>query len=185
MTGPDLWKSILSRCPSGSVVAGGAVRDYLLGVEPKDIDVFCTQDAASAEINEIDDVSDDGRPSKVWGPHPEAEEYEGMETDVSCVVQRTIDGVKVDLVIIDHPKEGFVEHLIDSFDFGLAQAWFDGADIHERPAATTDRVNRTVTCLMDNRPARAWSRFDRFNARNGGDWTPTNFPERPTPDTIF
>lgn len=38
--GPALWLKILSRFPSGAIVAGGAVRDYLLGAEPKDIDVL-------------------------------------------------------------------------------------------------------------------------------------------------
>lgn len=179
---PDLWREILSRCPAGSIIAGGAIRDHFLGLEPKDIDVFCTEKAAGSDFNPVDDVSDDGLASRVWGPHPDAEEYEGMETEVSCVVQRKIAGVLVDLVIIDHDGEGFAEHLIDSFDFGIAQVWFDGNDIHQRPAALKDRTDRTVTCLLPTRPARAWARFDRFNERSGADWTPIGFPERPTTD---
>lgn len=38
--GPALWKEILSFFPEGSIIAGGCVRDYWLGKEPKDIDVF-------------------------------------------------------------------------------------------------------------------------------------------------
>lgn len=36
--GPELWQEIIEKLP-GAVIAGGAVRDYLLGVEPKDIDL--------------------------------------------------------------------------------------------------------------------------------------------------
>ena len=38
--GPELWNAILDQMPPGAVIAGGAVRDFILGVQPKDIDVF-------------------------------------------------------------------------------------------------------------------------------------------------
>jgi len=38
--GPDLWDAILLKLGPDAYIAGGAVRDYILGTEPKDIDVF-------------------------------------------------------------------------------------------------------------------------------------------------
>ena len=39
--GPELWKKYLSIFPTDTIVAGGAVRDWMLsGGPPKDIDIF-------------------------------------------------------------------------------------------------------------------------------------------------
>lgn len=40
MNGPRLWTNILNQIPGDSVIAGGCVRDWMLGVPEKDIDVF-------------------------------------------------------------------------------------------------------------------------------------------------
>ena len=40
LNGPKLWDEILTLMPEGSIIAGGAVRDYYMGAAPKDIDVF-------------------------------------------------------------------------------------------------------------------------------------------------
>ena len=49
--GPDLWRAILAKMPPGSIVAGGAVRDYLLGYEPKDIDVFMSRTSRRIQVD--------------------------------------------------------------------------------------------------------------------------------------
>lgn len=40
MNGPRLWTNILNQIPGDRVIAGGCVRDWMLGVPEKDIDVF-------------------------------------------------------------------------------------------------------------------------------------------------
>lgn len=40
INGPKFWNSLLDKCPAGSILMGGAVRDFIVGVEPKDFDIF-------------------------------------------------------------------------------------------------------------------------------------------------
>lgn len=40
--GPKLWSDLIKQAPPGSVLMGGAVVDYIVGVEPKDFDIFHT-----------------------------------------------------------------------------------------------------------------------------------------------
>jgi len=40
--GPKLWADLIKQAPKGSVLMGGAVVDYLMGVIPKDYDIFHT-----------------------------------------------------------------------------------------------------------------------------------------------
>lgn len=162
--GPELWAEILKCCPPGAFIAGGAVRDYLLGVEPKDIDVFASTDTLvpnapwQTEVFRRIDIPEDRRA-----------EYEAM-TEVDVVQRGRIAGWTVDLVYGWYEKEFSAPKVVETFDFGLARCWWDG-ELHDTPEAAADRNNRTVTLLIKDRPFRAQQRFDRFNARMGGDWT--------------
>lgn len=169
--GPELWDMILAQMPPGSVIAGGAVRDYLLGVEPKDIDVFMgdvalneapTQDFyfieafdARVGLMRIDDI------------YERQEEYAAL-TDIRCVSTGSLFEHRVDLVDLDNFQGGAA--LVEGFDFGLTRCWYDG-QLHDTDWARTDRENKTVTLLLNERRERALTRFARFNERMGGDWT--------------
>lgn len=152
--GPELWSKILEKLPTGAIIAGGAVRDYLLGIEPKDIDIFI-HDQDFPDIEGFNTLGDDRR-----------KEYDAM-TDISVVTHGVVAGYPADLVGIHNwnPAE-----FVNLFDFGLAQCWFDG-EIHETFEAINDRANHTVTLLLTDRLERAKTRFERFNERMGGGWT--------------
>lgn len=150
--GPQLWDEILADLPDGAVIAGGAVRDYLLGVDPKDIDVFI-------HANEF------VHPAGFEGLGDEkSAEYDAMN-EISIVVRGNIAGFQVDLVGVTFSPDEMVER----FDFGIARCWYDG-EIHDTPEAAADRANKTVTLLLDDRIERSRARFARFNERMGGDW---------------
>lgn len=153
--GPALWSAILAKMPQGSVIAGGAVRDYLLGIEPKDIDVFCPSSAlGSFDFTGFEPLGSD-----------RADEYAAMS--IIDVVQRTrLQGVQVDLVGVCLP-EWSPRALVDTFDFGITRCWFDG-DLHDTDEAVYDRTHRVVTLLLSGRPERAAERFTRFNAAHNG-----------------
>ena len=156
MNNPDLWRTILAKVPGG-IIAGGAVRDYLLGVEAKDIDVF-----VPLSWNSPTGFAE-------WFSHPDAEEYE-MTDHVGFVMQQKIEGVTVDLIGISlEPFTGVV--LINTFDFGICRSWFDGDQIHDTFEAMHDREKGRVTVMLDSRPERLLQRFLRFNARHGGEWS--------------
>ncbi len=151
--GPELWDAILAELPGGAIVAGGAVRDYLLGVEPKDIDVFIAANkfmnpAGFHELGEDKDA-----------------EY-GAMSEICVVTRGVVADRQVDLVGVDYPN---VSDMIERFDFGVARCWYDG-ELHDTPEAAADRANKTVTLFLDDRLERSRARFARFNERMGGDW---------------
>lgn len=167
--GPDLWRAILADMPEGAIIAGGAVRDYLLGVQPKDIDVFFCVSKFNTKLDWTG-----------YGPLGEDRRAEYDAMNAIQVVQRgMVGGFQVDAVGVSLPQpEGsdhFAPHfsgqaVIETFDFGLTRCWFDG-ELHDTPDARYDREHKTVTLLLTDRMARATDRFTRFNERMGGDWT--------------
>jgi hypothetical protein len=162
--GPELWTKVLAQMPAGSIIAGGAVRDYLLGVEPKDIDVFCSD--RNFTIPEgfalLEGAEQD-------------EEYEAM-SEIDVVARGVIEGYQVDLVFMT--LEPFnAQTLVESFDVTASQCWFDGS-CHAYAAATGDLAEGLVTVLRYERLPRTIERFDRFNARHDGCFQLIFDPER-------
>ncbi len=166
--GPALWDAILSRMPEGSVIAGGAVRDYLLGFEPKDIDVFTGFPVGGNPSDYLDFKPNDPRYGlfRIENEHERFEEYAAV-SNILCVSSGTLLGVKVDAILIENFKSG--AELIEGFDFGITRCWYDG-EIHDTPEAQRDRESLTVTLLSDEREMRSLARFERLNARWGGAW---------------
>lgn len=157
--GPDLWKAVLAQMPHGAIIAGGAVRDFFLGVEPKDIDVFCPSHVLGAfDFTGFQSIGGD-----------RADEYAAMST-IDIVQRKQIAGVQVDLVGVGLP-DWSPRALVETFDFGITRSWFDGADIHDTAEAGYDRAVKVVTRLIHDRPDRAEVRFARFNERMGGVFT--------------
>lgn len=166
--GPELWSAILARFPPEAVIAGGAVRDFLLGVEPKDIDVFLPVDKWPAC----------GFPGFASLGANRDDEYQAMP-DIAVVQRGEVEGHQVDIVGVVPPAQPFSPAaLVATFDFGIARCWFDGAEIHDTPEAKADREGRVVTCHLIERLARAHDRFERFNTRLGGGWR-FDAPPRP------
>jgi hypothetical protein len=172
--GPGLWAAILAKMPPGAIIAGGAVRDWFLGVEPKDIDIFMGTHAALPPT--ADTLDNDGWDTIAAAPDPRCgfsridvdfernAEYEAM-TGIALVSRGMCCGWPCDAVVIDGPCEPGA--LIAGFDFGITRCYFDG-ELHDTIWARCDREAVTVTLLLDDRPERAAIRFDRFNERHGG-----------------
>lgn len=179
--GPELWAMVLgpAREAFGSgVVAGGCVRDYLLGCPPKDIDVF----VAVRDREHL--VEGAKRLGKAFAVAPmtveEASEYEAgvWVSDVRGVLDgdfspypdaRPDEFEKIfttyRVQIIGHEGEELSgEKLVETFDFGITRCWWDG-ELHDTPEAKRDRDERTVTLLFaenEERAQRSATRFDRF-----------------------
>lgn len=177
--GPELWRLILAEMPRGAVIAGGAVRDYLLGFEPKDIDVFMAIPPVSSEPIpfELDADADwdaiaahDPRHGlmRIDNTHQRFEEYTAV-SNIVCVSSGKLLGWPVDAIDLDDFEGG--EKLIDQFDFAITRCWFGGGEvIHDTPEAKRDRDNRTITLLSDAREARSLARYERLKERWGDEW---------------
>lgn len=157
--GPALWQMILDKAPEGAIIAGGAIRDYFLGYQPKDIDIFLPSDAWQMPVGFHSITDSDER----------AEEYEAVP-NIDIVAKGEIAGYLVDYIGINPNDISRGRQLVQGFDFGISRCWFDGS-LHDTPEAYMDRVNFTVTLLLGDRYERSLARFDRFNVRMGGRYT--------------
>lgn len=155
--GPELWDQILAAIP-GAIIAGGAIRDWFLGVEPKDFDIF----VSASEFHEPEGFSGLGH----LGREGRLEEYEKLN-DIGIIMRGRIAGRQADLIgMRSDPLTG--AELVTDFDFGITRCWYDADGLHDTAEALQDRVNKTVTLLINTRRERALARFERFNQRNGG-----------------
>ncbi len=176
--GPLLWDAILASFPAGAVIAGGAVRDFLLGVEPKDIDVFYghtvvgpTEPLKPGDTVDLSNIScvPDARLGlkRIDDQHERLTEYTSV-TGINLVSSGSLYGYRVDAIEMENFAGGAA--LVEGFDFGITRCWYDG-QLHDTRESVTDRLNLTVTQLMPSRASRTEGRFNRFNERMGGRYT--------------
>lgn len=186
--GPDLWAAVLApvREAFGSgVIAGGAVRDFLLGVEPKDIDIFVNVPTVQMLGQRATALAAVGFDLELM----DHTEYQDAPDWVNAVTG-VLDGHWGDhaVQIIARPSFDFSgAQLVGNFDFSITKCWFDG-ETHDTPEAKADRDAGTVSLTRWNSDAHveiSRQRFARFNARNGGSYTlidgRTGQPHEPSP----
>lgn len=192
--GPDLWDRILDAAVTvfgpDAVIAGGCVRDYRLGIEPKDIDVFVNV-ADAATLHEgakaLASLGFDVRPlEEAINEYEQAglSELAGV-LDGSFKVSEAPDPddffscaeyVQVQFIACPLPNAtSYASELIERFDLGITQAVYLGqGTIMETYSAFMDRMNRTMTLLRwdtEERVKRTRKRFDRIADRLPGEWT--------------
>jgi len=156
--GPELWKVILTKFPPEAIIAGGAVRDYLLGVEPKDIDVF----VPSSDFIDNIEWKEEGF---MYLGDARQKEYEALPM-INIVMHGRLNDIPVDYIGVSLPVWGGKE-LVSTFDFGITRCWFKDGDIYDTDEAEADRIDKTVTVYLTDRMDRARERFSRFNEKMG------------------
>lgn len=150
--GPKLWREILSSHSPKAIIAGGAVRDYLLGLgEPKDIDIFLPVGAGYA-LN------------GTWQFLGNSEPNPGYNEPGIAEVQNYLykDHHKVQLVYVDKVPWKFVRY---NFDIGVCMAYFQldkGLVMYDE--FVHDWENKTITMFRDtdqtlNRAKKLQQRF--------------------------
>lgn len=172
--GHELWDAILAQMPKGSVIAGGAVRDYLLGVEPKDIDVFMPVRPVAQTLQQV--VTQTTMPladltvaastnylpgfvsvEDAAGREARDEIYASL-TGIAVVSRGEMFGRQIDAIeMVDFNPDT----LLDNFDFGITRAMYRDGRIDERVECILDRTFKTVTLYIHE----DWRR-----ERHGGDW---------------
>lgn len=153
------------------VVAGGAVRDFYLRQEPKDIDVFvpatCTEDFTSI-IGSLSALQAHGQIIGLMGDLSLASEYEaGEETEVFGVWEGEVIGVPVN-IIGRKSLNTSIHTLLRTFDFGINQVAYRGDQFYQTGEFIKDKLNTTFTLTHTRTYAQSLERFDRINARHGG-----------------
>lgn len=166
--GPELWDAILGPAHEAFpghkvVIGGGAVRDYLLGFEPKDIDVFVLGQPPGGMINHPDFL--------YLEPHENRKaEYEGKQW-VKFVCDYEAFGFQVQVIGVTEPTG---QALVDAFDLGITRCWYEDGEVHDTLSAKIDRDCKAVTILLHDRLSRSMERAERFIERHAGAFTLMN-----------
>lgn len=132
---PESWehwrRRVSSKAGRHAIIAGGAIRDHLLGLPIKDLDIFVLGMTAQAakEIFDADIVEYAG-----------VEEARHQIQTVSSASDR--QALTVDLVFSRFDN---VEELLDTFDLGICRIAWDGNTLLGTEDFYRDLTRRTVT----------------------------------------
>lgn len=190
MTGPAVWGALLNQLRDHGntlymgqmplIVAGGAVRDYMLSLPNKDIDVITAFDS----ISDFEEFVK-GLPANFSGDiHEYDEDYTNDDPLVNGVWSGTWvhNDVTHSVDIISRPiaaKGG--EALVKQFDLGLCQVWWDPSEspaVQWTQAHMEDVMEDRCTLMHGRHPEDSYHRFTRWKERTGSAHTwhdPNNF----------
>ena len=161
---PDHWGSVLERITAKLIdcraaIAGGAIRDLLLGAESrvKDLDIFVLGPGESTIQNLTDTF---GEPPCRRYVHDSPETYADGPVWRWPELRLTYDAPLVDLVAMGGVS-GVVE-LLDGFDIGLVQVAHDGVryTIHNNFVKAIER--RIIRAIDGSWPDNARARVARM-----------------------
>lgn len=196
INGPEIWNKLLEVAPKGSVLMGGAVRDYILYKEPKDYDIFYPHTIGLPEIPgwtykenpdqvahqaEYDIMQEPGEGIQLKPNSPIAAvwDYEvviGKKYDVGTWGYKDLIA-KVQLIGLHYDK---VTKHFKNFDHTLTLGMYrreNGMFVDSRLFESI--YNETVTCTNNARPekalARAKSVVQRINPNGAEFWNYQGF----------
>jgi len=169
MNGPKLWADMLTAINiPGAVVAGGCIRDYMLNVEPKDIDIFIPcegSDEFNDRISKLSGVEGIAHLGIADEPDYESDDPVGH---LYGVIEGELLGYPINIIARKVHEDGPMA-LIESFDFGYLQMYYaERSGIVPTAACICDRLNKRATMMHDRHVDQSFNRFLRFNNRHPG-----------------
>jgi hypothetical protein len=166
--GPVLWAKLLAAIEvPGAIVSGGCIRDWHLGLAPKDIDIFVPGFTQRHLTDLCDTINDDHLGDLQL--QPGCGSYSTMDDPLVGVVEGTLLGYEVN-ILSNRKHEVSVLELIQGHDFGICQSACDiDGNFTTTEAFEDDLGNRTATILTLRSYERSLKRFDKFTSRNGTD----------------
>lgn len=164
--GPELWDKLLEAVGNPeAVLAGGAIRDYCLGVAPKDYDLFVGGDRGDliACCDRLESAGLGIMRMLAWGGG-----YGSYDDPLVAVAEGHILGHCANIIVNDRMKVG-PDHLVEGFDFAIAQGWYrTGMDTPRlTQGAMKDIADKTATLVTMRTYTRSYKRIDKYNIRNG------------------
>jgi hypothetical protein len=177
MNCPELWSQLLSEAPKGSVIMGGAIVDWVAGIQPKDIDIFHTYQVGTPDVpahwQYIE--MDWNDPVKKAAHEQEYQlDAEGKHNSIGSVYEYKVNGYTVQMIGVhyDDPREQFKK-----FDHSLTLGSFsdNGLFIHTDVfSSLQDKTVHYYGKVGDNRAARSFSRalkkINRIDHGNMNAW---------------
>ena len=168
--GPELWSRLLAVVgDKDAVVSGGCIRDYMLGLQPHDIDIFSPGHCVGSLADLAEQITRQrgDRYETCLSLQPGFGSYSTQNDPLVGVIEGYILGVPVNILCnARHDTSNLL--LIEGHDFGITQACWSEANGFETTAAfDQDLADKTATLLTLRSYERSLRRFDKFNARNG------------------
>jgi hypothetical protein len=177
---PMYWKMPSLAFPDG-IIAGGSVRDFLLGVEPRDTDLFVK--ASPETANAIALLGAQPVTPVNCGPASDQDD-EGyiMRTDATYLYENGGGGPPLNIVVLAEPPEA--KALLAEFDFGVCMAgWSAKAGFVIRDEFFTDAAQKTFTWMSSRRRQRSQERYAKFVQRpHFRDWRLVGLTPLPDPE---
>lgn len=138
----------MERWLGNAIVAGGAVRDTLLGRPVKDIDVF--HDLVLQNTNDLERVL----------PRTEAEEIEHRYDSKSVwnLPSLNIDFIYVGSFVVDGD---FSDYIHEHFRCNLSKVWYDAGTLHFSP----EFIRAVATQTLEFRTGTAQDYIDKICAK--------------------
>lgn len=172
MNSPELWLKLLNEAPKGSVLMGGAIVDFMLGIEPKDYDIFHHYQPGMPEVpNYWKFIEMDYNDPVKIAEHQADYGPLGNGNPIGSVYNYDAGGLKVQMIGITYadPRDYF-----SKFDHTLTLGSFSENGLFVHSKVFESIITKTVTCTNDSRPlmslARAQAKVARFDPSNFEFW---------------
>ena len=162
---PEIWDRLLYAVSeiyeTDCIIAGGAVRDYLLGLPAKDIDIFVNHVPSDDAILKAEELG--------WGRVHQAGDpgrYGNAKALGVIDACPNFVGGAVQLIfkLGDNPGQ-YENDIVSKFDLDIVKSSYYNGRIEDTDMAKTDRDNKTVTFCGDGDPKQSFDRADRFVKR--------------------
>jgi hypothetical protein len=177
---PSTWAELLQFCPKNSILAGGAIRDWLVGQEPKDYDIFYSY------FPGIPITNNNWLYQEIVDPVAHAAEYQPVDGEPNKKIgavynyEVILSGgffVQVQMVGVHYPNPK--EHC-KTFDHTLTLGRFGlESGLAISPLLFESLRTRTVTCLDPLRKEKSFLRattaVERIDPDHIDLWTYKNF----------
>ena len=158
---PKLWikylKEVQEVCPD-AIIAGGCLRDLKCGLDlsqVKDVDIFLPS-PTQAEIDQISARYKTTLTRDIKGTYGNL-----SNADIAAILTVATDEQAIEIIGMNVPKES----VMDRFDIGLCQIWYDGKEIRTTDSFKRDQSAKSFTLLRcDNyeQYTRSRSRCEKF-----------------------
>lgn len=171
--GPDLWDYLLEQIKEvyecKAIIAGGCIRDHVLGIMPKDVDIFIDHNFPDIILQDMVELN--------WG---EARQDVGDEASDngdnpllkgSWTFFNPVKGFQINLIAkpLGVSDEEYAEAVTRNFDFNIVKGYYDG-NLHLPEETAADIKRKTFTYVGLDDPVqkkRSTRRFERFLKRTG------------------
>ena len=164
MNTPEMWQDVLARIKTANpnietaMIAGGCIRDYFIGIQPKDIDVFVrygprnfTPFQLPRDFGFADDVQ------------PDNEEYD--DTAIINTMYFSYNNTLINVIVLDAHVE-VADYITTGFDVAICKGRVtDNGNMFLPYQMLQDLNNKTLT--VTNPSAGTTRRLTRFLTRIG------------------